>query len=174
MRIYQGIQFDTPDLDCTVQDILQTLSEYAVRTINETYERFAFRQKKQEEGEAFDTFYNDLRVLSKACNFCSKCNDSMLRDQLVEGIRNQGTKQDLLKLQNLTRQKSVDIFRAAKKASILGQNVQPMVNCATHRTLLSRSAPTRKEELLKRGATSQREASAMLHDNACIYRIHIS
>ena len=43
----------------------------------------------------------------------------MLRDQLVEGIRNQSTKQDL-KLQNLTLQKSVDICRAAEKASIHG------------------------------------------------------
>ena len=88
MRIYQGIQFDTPDSDRTVQDILQVLNEYVVGIVNETYERFAFRQRKQEEGEAFDTFYNDLRVLSRTCNFCSKCNDSMLRDQLVEGILN--------------------------------------------------------------------------------------
>ena len=122
MRIYQGIQFDTPDSDRTVQDILPALSEYAVG-INETYQRFAFRQRKQEEDEAFGTFYNDLRVLSRTCNFCSKCNDSMLRDQLVEGIRNLSTKQDLLKLQNLTPQKSVDICRAAVKASIHSQSM---------------------------------------------------
>ena len=98
MRIYQGIQFDTPDSDRTVQDILQALSEYSVGIVNETYEGFAFHQRKQEEGEAFDTFYNDLRVPSRTCNFCSKCNDSMLKDQLMEGICNQSTKQDLLKL----------------------------------------------------------------------------
>ena len=47
----------------------------------------------------------------------------MLRDQLVEGIRNQSTKQYLLKLQNLTLQKSVDICRAAEKASIHSQSM---------------------------------------------------
>ena len=73
--------------DRTVQDILQAISEYAGGIVNEMCERFVFRQRKQEEGEAFDTFYNDLRVLSRACNFCSKCNESMLRDQLVENIR---------------------------------------------------------------------------------------
>ena len=88
MKIYQSVQFDTPDSDRTVQDILQALSEYAFGIVNETYERFVFRQRKQEESEAFDTFYNDLRVLSRTCNFCSKCKDAMLRDQLVEGIRN--------------------------------------------------------------------------------------
>ena len=123
MRIYQGKQFDTADSDRSVRNIRQAQSEYAVGIVNETYQRFASRQRKQEEGEAFDTFYNDLRVLSRTCNFCSKCNDSMLRDQVVEGIRNQSTKQDLLKLQNLTLQKSVDIYRAAKKASIQSQNM---------------------------------------------------
>ena len=56
-------------------------------------------------------------------SFCSKCNDSMLRDQLVEGIRYQSTKQEHLKLQNLTLQKSVDICRSAEKASIHSQSM---------------------------------------------------
>ena len=47
----------------------------------------------------------------------------MLRDQLVEGICNQSTKQDLLKLQNSTLQKSVDICRAAEKAYIHSQSI---------------------------------------------------
>ena len=68
MRIYQGIQFDTPDSDRTVQDILQNLNEYAVGIVNETYERVVFCQRKQKEDEAFDAFYNDLRVLSRTCN----------------------------------------------------------------------------------------------------------
>ena len=54
-------------------------------------------------------------------------------------------------------------------------DVQPMVNCAMHarrRTILSRSAPTRTDELLNRGAASQREASAMLHDHACFTLTH--
>ena len=41
----------------------------------------------------------------------------------MEGIRNQSTKQDLLKLHNLTLQKSVDICRAAEKASIYSQSM---------------------------------------------------
>ena len=47
----------------------------------------------------------------------------MLRDQLVKGICNQSTKQDLLKLQNLTLQKSVDICRTAEKAPIHSQSI---------------------------------------------------
>ena len=47
----------------------------------------------------------------------------MLRDQHVEGIRNQSTNHDRLKLQNLTLQKSIDICRAAEKASIHSQSM---------------------------------------------------
>ena len=62
MTIYKDIEFDTPDSDRTVQDILPALSEYDIGIVDETYERFVFRQWKQEEGEAFDTFYNNLRM----------------------------------------------------------------------------------------------------------------
>ena len=41
----------------------------------------------------------------------------------MEDICNQSTKQDLLKLQNLTLQKSVDISREAEKASIHSQSM---------------------------------------------------
>lgn len=117
MKIYQGMQFDTPEMERTVEDILQALEEYSIGILNKTYEIFAFRQRKQGEGEAFDKFYNNLRVLSKTCNFCIRCSDSLLWDQFVEGVCDQFTKQELLKIQHLTLQKSVDICRAAEMAS---------------------------------------------------------
>ena len=46
MRIYQSIQFDTPDSDRSVQDILQVLNEYTVGIVDETYERFAGNKRK--------------------------------------------------------------------------------------------------------------------------------
>ena len=67
----------------------------------------------------------------------------------MEGIRNQSTKQDLLKLQNLTLQKSVDICRAAEKASIHCQsmgtkNAQVMKVYKTNRA----KEPARQKECL--------------------------
>lgn len=50
MKIYQGMQFDNPETERTVNDILQSLGEYSVGILNETYERFAFRHRKQDEG----------------------------------------------------------------------------------------------------------------------------
>ena len=46
MRIYQGMQFATPDAERTVQDILKALDEYAAGIVNKTYERFVFRQEE--------------------------------------------------------------------------------------------------------------------------------
>ena len=102
MKVYQGMHFATPETDRTVQEILQVLKEYIVWIVNETYERFAFHQRRQKERKAFYSFYNDLRGLSKTHNFCVRCGDSQLRNQIVEGISNQNSKWDLLKLQNLT------------------------------------------------------------------------
>ena len=137
----------------------------------------------------------------------------MVRDQLLEGICNQSTKQNLLKLQILTLQKSVDICRAAEKASIHSQSMgteAPQVmkvyktnrakepaqkknaysvaiymhqnsRCPAYSNLCNAGqgegpfwvgAQTRTEELLNKGASSQREASAMLHDHTYITLTH--
>ena len=76
------------------------------------------------------------------------------------------------------KKNQLDKKNAYSVAIYMHQNaadVQPMGNWATNarrRTILRRSAPTRIEELLNRGAISQREANAMFHDHACITLTH--
>lgn len=109
-----------PDSVGTVQEILNVLDEYAMEITNETYESFVFRQRKQEEGKSFDNFYSSPRDLSKTCNFCR---DSLIRDQTVTGTRDHDTKQYLLKVKNLTLKRSIVIYRATEKASVLSQGM---------------------------------------------------
>lgn len=56
MRIYEGFDFDTPSAERTTAQILAKLETYAVGEENETYERFIFNHRCQEEGETFDNF----------------------------------------------------------------------------------------------------------------------
>ena len=123
VEVFQGLRFATPDSDRTVDEILTALQDYAVGLTNETYERFVFRKKKQDEGESFDSFFSKLCVLIKSCNFCAACSDSLMRDQIVTGVRDHDTRQDLLKVQNLTLQKCTDICRAAEAASSNNQGM---------------------------------------------------
>ena len=45
--------------------------EFAKGIINETLERHKFFQRQQEEGESFDDFLTDIKLLGQNCNFCS-------------------------------------------------------------------------------------------------------
>ena len=51
---------------------------------------------KQEEGEVFEAFLNDLMELSKGCEFCLECRDGLIRDRIVVGIRDVETLDKLL------------------------------------------------------------------------------
>lgn len=100
--------------------------EHAVGEINETYERFVFNHRCQEEGESFENFYTDLRVFIKSCNYCAQCLDSMLRDRIVIGIRDQATRHELLKVRKLTLQQCMDLCRATESADIRNRELNPV------------------------------------------------
>ena len=51
--------------------IIDKMETFARGIINETLERHKFFKRKQEEGETFDEFLTELRLLSKNCNFCA-------------------------------------------------------------------------------------------------------
>ena len=68
------------------------------------------------DGEKFDDFLTDIKVLSKNCNFCNQCYPSMLRDRIVGGIKDDHTRQKLLADPKLTLQKAEETCRAVKKA----------------------------------------------------------
>ena len=116
LRIYDGLPFDSTPQDRTMEEILVAMKNYAVGKENESYERFIFRTKYQEENETFNDFYASLRKLSGSCNFCAQCRDSEIRDQIVIGIRNADTREELLKINPLNLQKCVDVCKAAESA----------------------------------------------------------
>ena len=78
LRVYNGFQFDSDDSERTVNDIIEKFEDFAVGEVNETYERYLFNRRCQEEGEVFDTFLLDLRSLIKTCSYCNQCKNSLL------------------------------------------------------------------------------------------------
>ena len=92
---------------------MNKLEQQIVGQINETYERYMFNSRDQ-NNESIDMYINDLRNLARNCNFCECLHDSLLRDRLVMGIRDKGTRKKLLEITNLTLQQTVDICRAAE------------------------------------------------------------
>ena len=110
LRVIEGLEipdFDTAD----AQTILDKLAEYCVGSVNEIYERYIFNSRKQEQGESFDTYLNALRTLSKTCNY-GPLRDSLIRDRIVIGIRNDPSRKRLLHESKLTLDMCIKMCRA--------------------------------------------------------------
>ena len=90
--------------------------EFAIGDANETFERYKFNSRKQEDGDSFEDSHADLRVLTKTCNFCNKYASSMIRDKIILGIRQSEMQQELLKIRRVSLNVCVDVCRAAESA----------------------------------------------------------
>lgn len=91
---------------------------------NVIYDRFQFYRREQSEGESFDAFLRDIKMLVKPCEFNDQ-QDNMLRDKIVLGISNREVQERLLRTSNLTLAKAVDICRSVEisKMQVRGQQI---------------------------------------------------
>ncbi|XP_064476830.1 uncharacterized protein K02A2.6-like [Ornithodoros turicata] len=109
-EVYQT--FDLPE-GTSFNEALRKFEDYCIPKKNETYERYKFRIRIQEEGETLEAFYRDLRIQAKSCAFAT-LEDSMIRDQIVYGITNKKLRQRLLRETDLSMDKAVTMCRASE------------------------------------------------------------
>lgn len=117
LKAYNGFQFDTTEDNRTIDEIIAKFDTFAVGEVNETYERYVFNRREQNEGESFENFISSLRTLIKSCRYCNGCINSMLRDRIVLGVRDNTTQQMLLRERDLTLEKAINICKAAETAT---------------------------------------------------------
>ena len=100
-----------------VPRIIEALKAYVEGAANETVERRNFRKRRQYAEEAFDDFVIALRDLMKTCNHCSdECSQKALRDQIIEGLRDADTVEELLRQKNLTLDQTIQVCRIRESA----------------------------------------------------------
>ena len=100
-----------------VKSIIKALTEHVEGTVNETVERKAFRKRKQQQGESFDDYLVSLRDLMCTCNYCSdECSNKALRDQIIEGLYDGDTVEQLLRERKLTIDGVISTCRAHESA----------------------------------------------------------
>ena len=92
------------------------MKEFARGIVNETMERHVFNSRNQNEGELFDDYLTELRMLMKNCNFCGECVDGLLRDRIVNGIKEDELRKKLLSENKLTLESTIEKCRAHEKA----------------------------------------------------------
>ena len=101
----------------SVDEIISAIEQYVRGQLNESVEHRNFKQRVQQEGESFDDFLVALRELAKTCNFCSdECIQKNIRDQVVTGLVDGDTVEDLLKEKKLTLETTVSKCRAHEMA----------------------------------------------------------
>ena len=61
--------FDGGERHRTIEEIIAKFVEFTVGEVNETYERFLFNRRDQEERETFENFQSGIRKLAKTHNY---------------------------------------------------------------------------------------------------------
>ena len=86
-------------MELTEQDSKNTdilfnkFAEYTAPKSNTVFSRCKFQERKQQQGETFETFVTDLRNLVKDCNYDKP--SEMVRDRIVAGILLQDIREKL-------------------------------------------------------------------------------
>ena len=107
-----------------IDKVLERLNRRFVGEVNETFERFKFNQRNQEPNESIDTYVSALRAMVKPCNFAA-LEESLLRDRIVIGIRDDGARRKLLQTRNLDLKSALDICRASEASSKQVREMKP-------------------------------------------------
>nr|XP_050038499.1 uncharacterized protein K02A2.6-like [Dermacentor andersoni] len=96
--------------------LVRKFEEYCAPQQNETFERYVFRMRLQNEGEPFEQFLRDVQLKAQSCNF-RDLKYSMVRDQLVCRTRDKKLRNRLLREKDLTLEKAIDFCKAAEAAT---------------------------------------------------------
>src|ERR1700721_378706 len=98
-QLYESLDF-AEDADRTkIDKVLERLERHFVGEVNETFERFRFNQRGQENHESIEAYVSALRTLVRPCNLAA-LEESLLRDRIVMGIRDDAARRKLLQTRN--------------------------------------------------------------------------
>ena len=98
----------TDDHKKDVTILFERFEAHATPKKNTVFARYVFQERKQQNGEKFDTFVTDLRNLVKDCNYHKP--EEMVRDKIVSGISSQEVREKLLtEGDTLTMEKAIEV-----------------------------------------------------------------
>lgn len=93
--------------------LTQKFREYCEPRKNMPYIRHMFFTRAQGPSETIDAYVTDLKYKAKDCEFGNLCN-SLIRDRIVCGIRDDQVRARLLREADLTMEKALDVCRASE------------------------------------------------------------
>lgn len=97
--------------------VIEAFQSHCKLLRNEIYDRYKFFTRVQQEGESFDHFLTEVKVLAQSCNF-GTLEDFLVRDKIVSGIRDLSLQERLLRQSNITLKAAEEHCRAAEISAI--------------------------------------------------------
>lgn len=152
--VFRTFQFAEAAHRTDVTKISEAFDRYCIGETNVTYERYVFNQRVQQPGESIDDFVADLRKLANTCQFDS-LEDSLIRDRIVIGIRDEPTRRRLLQQKKLTLAEAVDMCKASEATSRRLRSMTGVTEVDALRT--STSAPSHTSGRRRRPASKTRD-----------------
>ncbi|KAL4710396.1 hypothetical protein ACJJTC_008798 [Scirpophaga incertulas] len=100
LPIYNNFEFTEEQPQTVYQNVVTKFDEYFMPMCNETMARHLFFKRKMRESETLDEYITVLRTMAKDCNF-GATTDSLIKDQIIRGLRKKNIVERLLKEVNL-------------------------------------------------------------------------
>ena len=114
--VFRTFKFDREEDKSEVQKIIMAFDRHCIGEANVTYERYMFHQRVQQPNECFDDFLADVRKLARTCEF-EQLEDSLIRDRIVVGIRDEPTRRRLLQVKKLSLSDAIEACKANEATS---------------------------------------------------------
>jgi hypothetical protein len=158
-KIHATMEFAEADVD-KITPLKAKFRTFCEGKRNITVIRYQFNSRTQKDGESFDSFLTELKQIIQDCEFGNDLRDSLLKDRVVCGIRDESTREKLLQTEDLTLEKCVNTCRisesSANQLKTLTDTNEKEVD-AVGRAFQNRSAYGRKDQY--RGSFDRRQQS---------------
>ena len=132
-EVHEQFTFETDDERKDVDKVLEKFGEYCRPRKHVVFERYKFWCRDQQGEEPVDKWVKDLRTIANNCEFGDQ-ESSLLRDKIVFGVRDDRTKERMLRDADLTLQKALDACRAAESTKV---QMREMTNTAVEDKLIN-------------------------------------
>ncbi|XP_035220342.1 uncharacterized protein LOC118193371 [Stegodyphus dumicola] len=122
VEVFNTLNLSTGDQG-NYEKVLERFEAFTTPRTNVVVERFLFNKRKQEEGELFDCFVTDLKKLVKSCEFGEQ-SDSVIRDRIVLGVSDASLQERMLRENNLSLEKAIELGKAAELSKARAQTLR--------------------------------------------------
>ena len=79
--VYENLPFEWAVASKIFKTVKEAFATYCNQRKNLVHERFKFWEFAESEGQSFESYFNKLRIMAKACKFAET--DNMIRDKII-------------------------------------------------------------------------------------------